>query len=71
MVRWPANVNRPDNVKYKIYNQGIVTEVFKNQQENNGNWVYLGRYYFDAGTSENNRLTLDAGGSLCCAAAIG
>lgn len=61
MVRWPAYINRPDNIKYNIYSQGKVTEVRENQQLNNGSWVYLGRYYFDAGTSENNRLTLDAG----------
>lgn len=61
LVRWPAYVNRPDNIKYKIYHQGAVNEVFKNQQVENGSWVYLGRYYFDAGNSENNKLTLDAG----------
>ncbi|VUD69261.1 Xanthan lyase [Thalassocella blandensis] len=61
MVRWPAYSNRPNRVKYKIYSQGQVTEVFKSQQRKSGSWVYLGRFYFDAGSSENNRLTLDAG----------
>ncbi len=61
LVRWPAYSNRPDNVKYKVYHRDNVTEVRKNQQESNGSWVYLGRYAFDAGSSESNRLTLDAG----------
>jgi hypothetical protein len=61
MARWPAGSNRPDNIRYRIYHQGVVNDVLKNQQDDNGSWVYLGRYYFDAGTSENNRLTLDAG----------
>jgi hypothetical protein len=61
LVRWPADDNRPDNILYKVYHQGNVTEVRKNQQTMNGSWVYLGRYYFDAGNSENNKLTLDGG----------
>jgi chitinase len=60
-VRWTAHSNRPDNVKYKIYHQGVVTEVWRNQQQNNATWMDLGTYTFSAGTSESNRLTLDAG----------
>lgn len=61
MVRWPAYNNRPDHIKYKIYHQGEVTEVYKNQTERSGSWIYLGRYNFSTGSSEANRLTLDAG----------
>jgi hypothetical protein len=60
-VRWTAHSNRPDNVKYKIYHQGVVTEVWRNQQQNNATWMDLGTYAFGAGSSEANRLTLDAG----------
>jgi hypothetical protein len=61
MARWTTNANRPDNIKYKVYSQGVVTEVRRNQQRQNGSWVELGRFYFTAGNSENNKLTLDAG----------
>lgn len=61
LVRWPSDENRPSNILYKVYNQGNVTQMSRNQQTNNASWVYLGRYYFDAGHSENNKLTLDAG----------
>ncbi len=61
LVRWPAEDNRPANTLYKVYHQGNVTEVRKNQRTEKGSWVYLGRYYFNAGNSESNRLTLDAG----------
>jgi chitinase len=60
-VRWTAHSNRADNVKYKIYHQGVVTEVRRNQQQNNATWMDLGTYTFSAGNSESNRLTLDAG----------
>jgi hypothetical protein len=60
LVRWPAADNRPDNIKYKIYHQGTVSEVRRNQTTENGSWVSLGRFRFDAGSSENNKLTLDA-----------
>ncbi len=59
-ARWAAASNRPNNIKYKVYHQGSVTEVFKNQQANGGSWQSLGTYTFDAGTSNNNRVTLDA-----------
>lgn len=61
LVRWPADDNRPSNIFYKVYHEGGVTETMKNQQTDNGSWVYLGRYYFNAGSSETNKLTLDAG----------
>jgi hypothetical protein len=60
-VRWTAHSNRPDNVKYRIYHQGVLTEVWKNQQVSNGTWVLLGTWTFGAGNSESNRLTIDAG----------
>lgn len=59
-VRFPAGDNRPDQIKYNVYHQGAVDEVFVDQTQDNGSWVELGSYQFDAGTSEDNRVTLDA-----------
>ncbi|MDF2454755.1 MAG: hypothetical protein K0R51_748 [Cytophagaceae bacterium] len=61
LVRWPAEDNRPSSILYKVYHEGNVTETRRSQQTNSGSWVYLGKYYFNAGNSENNKLTLDAG----------
>ncbi len=61
LVRWPAEGNRPDAIRYKVYHQGVVTDVLRNQRVQNGSWVELGRFRFDAGTSEANRVNLDAG----------
>jgi len=59
-VRFPAAPNRPDHIKYKVTHRGIVDEVFVDQTRANGSWVELGRYRFDAGSSEDDRVTLDA-----------
>jgi hypothetical protein len=60
-ARWTASSNRPSSVKYRVYHQGVVTDVWKNQQASGGTWVSLGTFTFGAGNSESNRLTLDAG----------
>jgi hypothetical protein len=59
-ARWPAHTNRPDRIKYKVYHRGGVSEVFADQTDQNGSWMYLGRFAFDAGSSESGKLTLDA-----------
>jgi hypothetical protein len=61
MVRWPAHGNRPDAIRYRVYHQGGVSEVVRDQRSQNGSWVYLGRYLFAAGSSDAGRVTLDAG----------
>jgi hypothetical protein len=61
MVRWPAQFNGPDSIRYKVYARGAISEATCNQQTENGSWVYLGRFLFDNGSSEKNKLVLDAG----------
>lgn len=58
-VRYTSNANRPDNIKYKVYHSGGVTERFVNQQVNGGTWVGIGTYHLQAGTSQNYAVTLD------------
>ena len=60
-ARWAAASNRPNSVRYRVYHQGVVTDVFRNQQTSGGTWVSLGTYTFSAGNAESNRVTLDAG----------
>ncbi|WP_154650811.1 hypothetical protein [Reinekea blandensis] len=59
-ARWTSHSNRPDNIKYKVYAQGQVTEVYRDQTINGGSWQLLGTFTFGAGTSDANRVTLDA-----------
>jgi hypothetical protein len=59
-VRYAASDNRPDNIKYKVYHQGEVDDVFVDQTKDNGSWVELGRYEFGTGGSEDDKVTLDA-----------
>jgi hypothetical protein len=49
---WTAYSNRATNAPYTIYyNGGGQSETVRvNQQANGGQWVYLGNYYFTAGT---------------------
>jgi hypothetical protein len=58
-ARWTAHSNRPNNIKYKITANGSLTEQYENQSVNGGVWRLLGTYYFNAGTSEANMITLD------------
>ena len=60
-ARWTASANRPDRVRYRVYHQGVVTDVFKNQQADGGQWIHMGTWTFDGGLSERNMVTLDAG----------
>ena len=61
LVRWPAHANRADRVRYKVYHRDGASEVVRDQRVDNGSWVYLGRYYFSAGSSDASSLTVDAG----------
>ena len=60
-ARWTAASNRPASVKYRVYHQGAVTDVWKNQQVSGGSWQSLGTFTFSGGNSDSNRVTLDAG----------
>jgi hypothetical protein len=60
-ARWTSHANRPDRVRYRVYHQGLVTDVWKNQRADGGRWVDLGSWTFGAGSSPQNMVTLDAG----------
>ncbi|MEO0163064.1 MAG: N-acetylmuramoyl-L-alanine amidase [candidate division WOR-3 bacterium] len=45
-------------VRYRVYHQGSITDVWINQSLYSNQWVSLGTYTFDAGYSINNALTL-------------
>jgi len=63
-ARWSAHSNRPDAVLYRVYHQGQVTEVWKNQTINGNRWQSLGSYWFDANDQANNRVSIDAASDL-------
>lgn len=60
-ARWTSASNRPDNILYRVYHQGSMTEVRKNQTRNGGSWQSLGTFTFGAGNTAQNRVSLDAG----------
>lgn len=47
-----------DDAHYTVWHQGIPTEYRVNQQMGEKTWVYLGNFYFDAGQSTRNCVTL-------------
>ena len=47
-----------DDAHYTVWHQGIPTEFRVNQQMGEKTWVYLGNFYFDAGQSMRNCVTL-------------
>ena len=50
--------NSIDDAHYTVWHQGIPTEFRVNQQMGEKTWVYLGNFYFDAGQSMRNCVTL-------------
>lgn len=50
-ARWTAGTNRAPSAPYVIYHAGGSTTVNVNQQQNNGTWVTLGTFNFNAGNS--------------------
>lgn len=50
-MRWLASTNRATNVPVSIYHTGGTASVQVNQQANNGVWILLGSYSFNAGTT--------------------
>lgn len=52
-ARWTTNANRATNTRYTINYAGGSSNVNVNQQTNNGTWVLLGSYSFNAGTTGN------------------
>jgi len=50
-ARWTTDPNRATAAPYSIYHNGGTATVNANQQLNNGTWVLLGTYSFNAGTA--------------------
>lgn len=51
-ARWTTGSNRATATPYVITHNGGNTTVAVNQQQNNGTWVNLGNYSFNAGTAQ-------------------
>ena len=57
-VSYQTLENSIDDAHYTVWHQGIPTEFRVNQQMGEKTWVYLGNFYFDAGQSTRNCVTL-------------
>ncbi|MDI6817005.1 MAG: hypothetical protein QME41_07430 [Actinomycetota bacterium] len=53
-VRYTSHTNRATNARYQIGHSGGTTTLHVNQESGGGTYVYLGRFYFNAGYSINN-----------------
>jgi len=51
-ARWTAAGNRATATPYIVYHNGGSTTIFANQQQNNGAWMSLGTYNFNAGSAQ-------------------
>ncbi|HET6407905.1 MAG TPA: FAD-dependent oxidoreductase [Chthoniobacteraceae bacterium] len=70
-ARWTTNANRATNVRYDIVHAaGTTTPPLVNQQVNNGVWVSLGSYQFNAGTSGSVLLRTDGANGYVIADAV-
>ena len=47
-----------NDANYTVYHGGVATHVKVNQRMGGGTWVYVGRYFFNAGESEKNCVVL-------------
>ncbi len=56
-ARWTTGSNRATSAPYFVYHAGGSTRVNQNQTQNNGQWVLLGTYNFNAGTAVRVRLS--------------
>jgi hypothetical protein len=50
-ARWTTGSNRSTTASYFVYHTGGSAQVTVNQQQNNGTWILLGTYNFNAGTA--------------------
>ena len=56
-VYFREGANRPVDTRYKVNHAGGETVVSINQEVHGQTWVYLGQFYFDAGTAGNVTLS--------------
>jgi hypothetical protein len=69
-LRWTANANRASNAPVDV-NYAGGTETFSvNEQANNGTWVLLGTYSFNAGTAGNVLVRNDGANGYVIADAV-
>ncbi|MEG1004768.1 MAG: xanthan lyase [Bacteroides sp.] len=57
-VSYQTVENGTDDALYTVYHKGGVSQFKVNQQMGGGTWIYLGHFAFDAGNSENGKVTL-------------
>lgn len=57
---WSSYPNRASNSPYTIYYSGGSTTIRVNQEKDSGQWMSLGKYYFDKGTAGYVSLSNDA-----------
>jgi lysophospholipase L1-like esterase len=70
-ARWTTNANRATNVRYDIVHAaGTTTAPLINQQQNNGVWMSLGSYQFNAGTAGSVLLRNDGANGYVIADAV-
>ncbi|MEW6486246.1 MAG: hypothetical protein AB1423_16845, partial [Pseudomonadota bacterium] len=62
---WSASADRASNAPYTINYSGGADTVRVDQRVNGGQFVYLGTYYFEAGTSGTVILSDDADAPVC------
>ncbi|PWU08682.1 MAG: hypothetical protein C5B50_29115 [Verrucomicrobia bacterium] len=51
--RWTTNSNRATHVPIDVNSAAGTSTIYVNQQTNNGRWVYLGTFLFNAGANGN------------------
>lgn len=57
-VSYQSLPNSAEDALYTVYHKGGVTQFKVNQQMGGGTWIYLGTFGFDAGKSNEGRVTL-------------
>ena len=57
-VSYASRPNSIPDARYTVYHKGGRTHFSVNQQMGGGTWVYLGTFEFDAGCSQQGRVTL-------------
>lgn len=57
-VSYQTLPNSTDDALYSVYHKGGITRFKVNQQMGGGTWIYLGTFGFNAGKSNENKVTL-------------
>jgi hypothetical protein len=63
--RWSSHGSRARDARYVVHHAGGTAEVTMNQRQDGGEWVLLGFYQFEAGSSGYVELYGSADGVVC------